>query len=155
MLDAGLVVPKRLWVQQPRWEEEEIFSIRANHGFKPGDLKYLSLIGLNMSQFWNDTNYCLQNLDSHRGNSFNAEKGEPMPLLKILVSLNQPSMNQPSMHWPNINRPNMVSSTEDDNPLGIRLLSLSNLQKSGEKTNQDQDDQWHFTDKLEVGICLI
>ena len=74
-----------------------------------------------------------------------------MPLLKILVSL-----NQPSMHWPNINRPNMVSSPEDDNPLGIRLLSLINLQKSGEKTNQDKDDQRHFTnDDLEVGLFLI
>ena len=74
-----------------------------------------------------------------------------MPLLKILVSL-----NQPSMHWPNINWQNLVSSTEDDNPLGIRLLSLSNLQKSGEKTNQDQDDLQHFTnDDLEVGLCLI
>ena len=91
----------------------------------------------------------MQNLDSHRGNSFNAEKGEPMPLLKILVSL-----NQPSMHWPNINQPNMVSSPEDDNPLG--LLSLSNLQKSWEKTDQDQDDLQHFTnDELEVGLCLI
>ena len=151
MLDAGVFLPKRLWVQQPRWEEEEIFPTRANHGFKPGDLKYLSWIGLNMSQFWNDTNYCLQNLDSHRGNSFNAEKGEPMSLLKILVSL-----NQPSMHWPNINWQNLVSSTEDDNPLGIRLLSLSNLQQSGKKTNQDQNDHRHFTDdELEVGLCLI
>ena len=79
-----------------------------------------------------------------------------MPLLKILVSLNQPSVKRPSMHWPNIYRQNVVSSTEDDNPLGIRLLSLINLQKSGEKTNQDQDDQRHFTDdELEVGLCLI
>ena len=79
-----------------------------------------------------------------------------MPFLKILVSLNQPSMKQPSMHWPNINWQNLVSSTEDDNPLGIRLLSLINLQKSWEKTNQDKDDQRHFTnDDLEVGLFLI
>ena len=62
-----------------------------------------------------------------------------MPLLNILI-------------W--LQLPNMISSTEDDNHLGIRL-AFPNMERSKKRANPEEGGMKFTEDQVEVGEILV